>query len=404
MIGAYRATLDLLRRAGAADLLLVQDHLRIDYLDDRGWSSLDCPRAARAAATCWPGLAGAARCPGAARLRGAALRPGRALRPRAARASPWPSGSRRTGQGADARRLLWDPLATAILNETPERARRRPLLRRATARPSSRTHAASRLRLPAPRLRAAARPAGRVPRGARRRASRRRALAEAVEVEDGARRAACATRSARRRARRSRAAGRRTGARVDADAVVLRRALDARCPRLLPEDVRARSRRSPASARLGGRPSSPSSCGSTGWWWTASMVGLRDSRDGVGVRQGPALRPRGRAAAPGLHRQRGLPQRAAAERRAGRRRRRRRCAATSRPWPDATRAALARPARAGRHLRLRRPRRRRCARARRTPVPRALPGGRLDRHRPARDHRGRRAQRRARPRGGARRA
>src|SRR5207247_3389708 len=29
---------------------------------------------------------------------------------------------RRTGQGDEARRLLWDPLATAILNETPERA------------------------------------------------------------------------------------------------------------------------------------------------------------------------------------------------------------------------------------------------------------------------------------------
>src|SRR5207247_8739937 len=29
---------------------------------------------------------------------------------------------RRTGQGAAARRLLWDPLALAILNESPERA------------------------------------------------------------------------------------------------------------------------------------------------------------------------------------------------------------------------------------------------------------------------------------------
>ncbi len=29
---------------------------------------------------------------------------------------------RRTGQGPEARRLLWDPLATAIVNEAPERA------------------------------------------------------------------------------------------------------------------------------------------------------------------------------------------------------------------------------------------------------------------------------------------
>jgi hypothetical protein len=28
----------------------------------------------------------------------------------------------KTGQGAEARRLLWDPLATAVVNETPERA------------------------------------------------------------------------------------------------------------------------------------------------------------------------------------------------------------------------------------------------------------------------------------------
>ena len=33
----------LVRRAGASDLLLVQDRLRIDYRDDRGWSALDCP-------------------------------------------------------------------------------------------------------------------------------------------------------------------------------------------------------------------------------------------------------------------------------------------------------------------------------------------------------------------------
>src|SRR6185436_9813352 len=43
MLGAYRDTLDLVRRAGASDLLLVQERLRIDYRDDVGWSALDCP-------------------------------------------------------------------------------------------------------------------------------------------------------------------------------------------------------------------------------------------------------------------------------------------------------------------------------------------------------------------------
>ena len=43
MIGAYADTLDLVRRAGAADLLLEQENLRIDYVDDRGLTALDCP-------------------------------------------------------------------------------------------------------------------------------------------------------------------------------------------------------------------------------------------------------------------------------------------------------------------------------------------------------------------------
>ena len=43
MVGAYAATFDLVRRAGAEDLLLFQNDLHIDYVDDRGWSSLDCP-------------------------------------------------------------------------------------------------------------------------------------------------------------------------------------------------------------------------------------------------------------------------------------------------------------------------------------------------------------------------
>src|SRR3972149_10888679 len=43
MVGAYSATLDLLHRAGAADLLLVQDDLKLEWVDERGRATLDCP-------------------------------------------------------------------------------------------------------------------------------------------------------------------------------------------------------------------------------------------------------------------------------------------------------------------------------------------------------------------------
>lgn len=119
MVGAYAATFDLLRRAGAEDLLIFQDDLHIDYVDDRGWSALDCPPLA-APLHLMAGLLGL-RLPWAVRWQ--ALRLGLAVR-----FGKPPLGLtladylRRNGQGAHARRLLWDPLATAILNETPERA------------------------------------------------------------------------------------------------------------------------------------------------------------------------------------------------------------------------------------------------------------------------------------------
>jgi squalene-associated FAD-dependent desaturase len=119
MVGAYTATLDLIRRAGAEHLLSVQDDLRIDYADERGLSTLDCPPLP-APLHLLVGLLGL-RLPW--RVRWQALRLGLAVR-----FGPRPDGIslaeyfRRTGQGEAARRLLWDPLATAILNETPERA------------------------------------------------------------------------------------------------------------------------------------------------------------------------------------------------------------------------------------------------------------------------------------------
>ncbi len=119
MIGAYSATLDLIHAARAEDLVLAQDDLHIDYVDDKGRSSLDCPRLP-APLHLLAGLLGL-RVPW--RVRIDALRLGLAIR-----LGRRPDGMtlaeyfRRTGQSAEARRLLWDPLAIAILNETPERA------------------------------------------------------------------------------------------------------------------------------------------------------------------------------------------------------------------------------------------------------------------------------------------
>ncbi len=119
MVGAYQATLDLVRRAGAEELLLEQQDLRLDYLDERGYSSLRCRRLPAPMHR----LAGLLSLRLPWRVRGEVVRLAWASR----FGSP-PLGItlaehlRRCGQSVDARRLLWDPLATAILNETPENA------------------------------------------------------------------------------------------------------------------------------------------------------------------------------------------------------------------------------------------------------------------------------------------
>lgn len=119
MIGAYSATLDLLKRAGVEDLLLVQDNLTIDYVDERGPSRLACPPLAAPLHL----LAGLLRLRLPWRVRWDACRLALAVRlgapPRDITLAEY---FRRTGQSAETRRLLWDPLATAILNESPERA------------------------------------------------------------------------------------------------------------------------------------------------------------------------------------------------------------------------------------------------------------------------------------------
>jgi zeta-carotene desaturase len=119
LVGAYWATLDLVRRAGAEDLLLFQDDLHIDYVDDRGRSSLDCPPLP-APLHLLAGLL-TLRLPWSVRWQ--AVRLWRAMRfGRPPVGLTLAEFFRRTGQGREARRLLWDPLATAIVNEVPERA------------------------------------------------------------------------------------------------------------------------------------------------------------------------------------------------------------------------------------------------------------------------------------------
>jgi squalene-associated FAD-dependent desaturase len=119
MIGAYRATLDLVRRAGAGSLLLEQDRLSLSWLDERGVSVLDCP-SLPAPLHLLAGLVGL-RVPLRVRLEAArlGLAVGLGRRPEGLTLAAY---LERCGQGAASRRLVWDPLALAILNESPERA------------------------------------------------------------------------------------------------------------------------------------------------------------------------------------------------------------------------------------------------------------------------------------------
>jgi squalene-associated FAD-dependent desaturase len=119
LVAAYTATLDLLRRAGATDLFEIQDGLRLDWIGDRGYESLVCPPLV-APLHLLAGLLGL-RVPW--RVKAEAVRFGLAVRfgrrPDGLTLAEW---FQRTGQGPQTRRLLWDPLAIAILNQVPERA------------------------------------------------------------------------------------------------------------------------------------------------------------------------------------------------------------------------------------------------------------------------------------------
>jgi len=144
MVGSYSATLDLLRRAGADDLLQVQQDLQLERVDERGTTALSCPPLL-APLHLLVGLAGL-RVPLAVKLQairlGLAVRFGR--RPEGLTLAEY---FRRTGQGEAARRLVWDPLALAILNEPVERAAA-VLFHRVYQEAFLRDHRASRLVFP----------------------------------------------------------------------------------------------------------------------------------------------------------------------------------------------------------------------------------------------------------------
>jgi hydroxysqualene dehydroxylase len=246
MVGAYHATLDLVRRAGARDLLLEQDDLRIDYVDDRGPCSLDCPPLPAPLHL----VAGILSLRAPWRVRLQALRFGLAARfgrePAGLTLAQWFD---QTGQGAEVRALLWDSMATAILNETPERAAA-VLFYRAFREAFLRDHRDSRLVF---LRRGYGELHDRLARYFQGRGGviRRRALAEAVEVEEGR---AVAVRYAQRPESKQEIRGGEppVAARLEAEAVVSAVPWSA-LPALLPDDWRAHPSFG-ALARLRGSP------------------------------------------------------------------------------------------------------------------------------------------------------
>ena len=287
MVGAYSAALDLLRRAGALDLLLFQDELKLEWIDDRGVSALECPPLA-APLHLLVGLLGL-RVPLAVKLQ--ALRLGLAVRfGRPPVGLTLAEYLRRAGQGEAARRLLWDPLAIAILNEPVERAAA-VLFHRVYQEAFLRDHRASRLVFPrrgwgalAERLAAYLETRGGV--------LRRGARAEALVLEDG--RAAGVRLAQRPLQREEIAAGVAAESRIEtADAVV-----SALPPPALLELLPAELRGRPPFEALAGFGGSP--IVSVDLWLDRVvldrlMLGLRDSEMEWVVDKG---RLHGRAGAP----------------------------------------------------------------------------------------------------------
>ena len=365
MVGAYTATLDLVapgRRRRTSSL--AQDNLRIEWVDDQGPVGPRLPAARRARCTCSSGLLGLRRAVSvkvqAIRM-GLAVRFGRRpdgphprrvlppLRPgRGGAAAPLgPAGPRHPERAGRARRGR--PLPPRLRGGVPARPPRVPA------------------RLPAARVggpRSSAWPAtSRTAAGScddgrwsRRSRSRRPGCAACASVPAPRDRAASqAGRTHALRASRSRRRGRRGALRTPSRSLAARACCARPALRRLAELLRG----SPiVSVEL---------------WLDRvvvdrAMVGLRDCEVEWVFDKGRLLRPRGRAPAPGLHRERGAPQRAADR---------------TRSWSAArgggaqpllpgdgggARRAVARPARAERDLRLQpRARAARCGPGRDTP-------------------------------------
>jgi squalene-associated FAD-dependent desaturase len=126
MMGCYHHTLRFLERIGSLDLVRMQPSLHIDFLEPgRPPMALHCP----ALPTPWGLLAGLGWLPGLSAIdKLAMLRVGLDLLAGGGKPDPpwagltvdaWLSS---LGQGVAARRVFWDPLTLATLNEAPTRA------------------------------------------------------------------------------------------------------------------------------------------------------------------------------------------------------------------------------------------------------------------------------------------
>jgi squalene-associated FAD-dependent desaturase len=138
LFGCYRATLEFLRRIDALDRVRIQPQLEVPYLDPSGRRSLlRCPRLPAplhllAAVLAWDAMSWGDRL-SALRLAGPLSRARRELR-RSGTVSADPPGTvsdwlRAHGQRERLRQWLWEPLAVAALNQSPDLASASPFVR-----------------------------------------------------------------------------------------------------------------------------------------------------------------------------------------------------------------------------------------------------------------------------------
>ena len=138
LFGCYRATFDFLRRIGAADNVRIQPALAVPYLDRRGRRSvLRCPALPSplhllAGVLDWDAMPWRDRIK-ALNLAGPLRRARRELK-HSGRVTAEPGGTvadwlAAHGQGQKLRAWLWEPLAVAALNQSPDVAAASPFVR-----------------------------------------------------------------------------------------------------------------------------------------------------------------------------------------------------------------------------------------------------------------------------------